>query len=267
MTTALGPRRPRGRRRTGTGPRQLARDHPRDVGPAARGAGAAAARSSATTTPATAPHRCPPAGMTLDDLGRSRPRPRRPPRAAPVLLRRALPRRHGRACGWRSTPPSGWTGWRCSAPAPTCHRRRSGTTGPPRCARPAPVLPSRSRSSPRWFTPAFAHAAARRRGVVHRHDGRHRPGGLRRLLARSSRAMDQRDLLGRITAPTLVIAGAQDAATPPGATPSVIAGASRTPLLVTLDPAAHLAGVEQPGAVTALPRRPASPRPRRRSRR
>jgi pimeloyl-ACP methyl ester carboxylesterase len=65
-------------------------------------------------------------------------------------------------------------------------------------------------------------------------------------------AMDQRDLLGRITAPTLVIAGAQDEATPPRGHSDVIADGVPDALLVTLSPAAHLAAVEQPRTVAAL---------------
>ena len=49
-----------------------------------------------------------------------------------------------------------------------------------------------------------------------------------------------------------MIAGAQDPATPASGHADVIARAVPGSLLVTLDPAAHLAGVEQPGAVTAL---------------
>jgi 3-oxoadipate enol-lactonase len=62
---------------------------------------------------------------------------------------------------------------------------------------------------------------------------------------------DLRPRLGAIVAPTLVIAGAEDPATPPSfgaAVASAVAGAR----LVVLPDAAHLAMLEQPDAVTAL---------------
>jgi 3-oxoadipate enol-lactonase len=64
-------------------------------------------------------------------------------------------------------------------------------------------------------------------------------------------AMDLRDGLGSIAAPTLVIAGADDPALPPEhgeAIATAIPGAR----FVVLEPAAHLANVEQADAVTRL---------------
>jgi 3-oxoadipate enol-lactonase len=63
--------------------------------------------------------------------------------------------------------------------------------------------------------------------------------------------MDLTPGLAGITAPTLVIAGAQDPATPPEHAER-IAGAVPGARLEVLDPAAHLANVEQPEAVTRL---------------
>ncbi|WP_369206864.1 alpha/beta fold hydrolase [Streptomyces sp. PU-14G] len=60
---------------------------------------------------------------------------------------------------------------------------------------------------------------------------------------------DARRALPRITAPTLVVAGASDPATPP-AHAGELAGGIRSARLVEVPGAAHLAGVEQPGAVT-----------------
>jgi 3-oxoadipate enol-lactonase len=60
------------------------------------------------------------------------------------------------------------------------------------------------------------------------------------------RDMDHRDILARIAAPTLIIAGRQDQATPVAAAQFIhsrIAGAS----LTILD-AAHISNVEQPSA-------------------
>jgi 3-oxoadipate enol-lactonase len=63
--------------------------------------------------------------------------------------------------------------------------------------------------------------------------------------------MDLTDGLPAIPAPTLVIAGAQDPATPPEHAERIVA-AVRDARLEVLDPAAHLANVEQPEAVTRL---------------
>lgn len=65
------------------------------------------------------------------------------------------------------------------------------------------------------------------------------------------RVMDQRGSLSPVTAPTLVIAGAEDPATPPrhGA---VIAGRIAPSRLRVVRGASHLANVSQPGEVTAL---------------
>jgi 3-oxoadipate enol-lactonase len=64
--------------------------------------------------------------------------------------------------------------------------------------------------------------------------------------------MDLRDGLPNISAPTLVIAGAQDPATPPDDHGAVIAGAVPRARLEVLDPGAHLVNVERPDAVTTL---------------
>ena len=63
--------------------------------------------------------------------------------------------------------------------------------------------------------------------------------------------MDQTDGLPNIKAPTLVIAGAQDPATPPEHA-ARIAAAIPTSRLEVLDPGAHLANVERADAVTQL---------------
>lgn len=62
--------------------------------------------------------------------------------------------------------------------------------------------------------------------------------------------MDLRADLGRVTAPTLVVAGADDPATPPEHLERIAAGIAGSQLLV-LPQAAHLANVEQPAAVNA----------------
>ncbi len=62
---------------------------------------------------------------------------------------------------------------------------------------------------------------------------------------------DSRADLGRIVAPTLVIAGEQDPSTPPSVMAELADGIQGA-RMVALDPAAHLANVEQAGRVCAL---------------
>jgi len=96
-------------------------------------------------------------------------------------------------------------------------------------------------SMPRWFTPRFAD-----------------PGPYRAMLlvtppetyARACEALatwDFRNRLGDIAAPTLVIAGAEDPATPPAHAELIAEGIPGARLLV-LDQAAHLAPAERPDA-------------------
>lgn len=64
--------------------------------------------------------------------------------------------------------------------------------------------------------------------------------------------MDLTDGLPNVSAPTLVIAGAQDPATPPGEHAEVIASAIPRARLEVLDPGAHLVNVERPQEVSDL---------------
>jgi 3-oxoadipate enol-lactonase len=64
--------------------------------------------------------------------------------------------------------------------------------------------------------------------------------------------MDLTPGLASITAPTLVIAAAQDPSTPPEPHATTIASAIPDARLEVLDPGAHLVAVERPDAVTAL---------------
>ncbi len=100
----------------------------------------------------------------------------------------------------------------------------------------------------RWFTPAFV---TRRPDVV---------AGIKALLlatppegyaatCEALAAMDQRSDLPRIAAPTLVIAAAEDQATPPEQSQEIARGIPGARLVVIPD-AAHIANVEQPDAVT-----------------
>lgn len=101
----------------------------------------------------------------------------------------------------------------------------------------------------RWFTPELA---ARDVDLVDRH---------RRMIAGTSDEgyaaccealsdWDSRSDLNRITAPTLVIAGRQDPSTTPEDLKIIADGVIGSTFRV-LDPAAHLANVEQAGPVTA----------------
>ncbi len=102
----------------------------------------------------------------------------------------------------------------------------------------------------RWFTPAFARE---RPEVVaaHREMVTGTPAEGYAGCCEAIAAMDLRADLGSITAPTLVVAGAQDPATPPPHA-ELIASAIPGARLVVLDPAAHLATVEQPERASRL---------------
>jgi len=102
----------------------------------------------------------------------------------------------------------------------------------------------------RWFTPGFA---ATRPNVV---------AWARKLLVGTPddgyagccaaiQTMDLVPVLGSITAPTLVIAGADDPATPPEHAHRIAASIPGARLEI-LPGAAHLANIEQPEAVTRL---------------
>jgi 3-oxoadipate enol-lactonase len=97
----------------------------------------------------------------------------------------------------------------------------------------------------RWFTPHFrernpATVAAYRAMLVATP-----PAGYVACCA-AVRDMDQRDTVAAIRAPTLIIAGALDVATPPAAA-AELSRSIRGSRLITLD-AAHLSNVEQPEA-------------------
>lgn len=102
----------------------------------------------------------------------------------------------------------------------------------------------------RWFTPAFrARDPATVAGFVTTLEGVDPQGyaGCCEAIA----ALDLRSSLGRISVPALVIAGAEDPATPPwhGAQ---IASAVRSSRLRVIRGGSHLANVSQPGEVTAI---------------
>lgn len=109
-----------------------------------------------------------------------------------------------------------------------------------------------------WLTPAFAArepaTAARLRAMI--------AARLRAMIAATPAEgyaacceaiarLDLRPALGRIAAPTLVLAGAEDPATPPEHAERIAAGIPDARLQL-LSPAAHLANLEQPQAVARL---------------
>ena len=102
----------------------------------------------------------------------------------------------------------------------------------------------------RWLTPSFARAhpdvSARLRTMVTATD----PEGYASC-CEAIADMDLRDGLGAIRAPTLVISGAEDPATPVGLQ-EMIAGAIPGACHEVVSSAAHLAAVEQPERVNEL---------------
>ena len=98
----------------------------------------------------------------------------------------------------------------------------------------------------RWFSPEFADAVDRFIAMV-----TDTPDEGYARCCEALAHWDGRADLSRITAPTLVIAGAQDPATPP-ADLRAIADAIPNSTLHVLDPGAHLVNVEQADAVSKL---------------
>lgn len=104
-------------------------------------------------------------------------------------------------------------------------------------------------SLPKWFTPALADredVVAKFGGMLAAADAEGYAGCCEAIAG-----MDLLDGLGRISAPTLVIAGAEDPATPPAHAEQIAAAVAGARLEV-LSPAAHLANAEQPEAVNRL---------------
>jgi len=102
----------------------------------------------------------------------------------------------------------------------------------------------------RWLTPAYAEShpelVAELRAMLVATD----PNGYAAACGAIER-MDLRDQLGRIAAPTLVISGSGDEATPPEHQ-QVIAASIPGARLETVEPAAHLTAVERPARVNEL---------------
>lgn len=102
----------------------------------------------------------------------------------------------------------------------------------------------------RWFTPGFA---GRERAVVDAHRAMllATPAEGYAACCQAIAAMDLRPDLPAAMAPTLVVAGADDPATPPSFAEEIAGGIPHARLEV-VPAAAHLANVEQPDLVTKL---------------
>jgi 3-oxoadipate enol-lactonase len=102
----------------------------------------------------------------------------------------------------------------------------------------------------RWFTPHFATQNA---GVTAwaRQQLTSTPAAGYAGCCEAIKDMDLEPALASITAPTFVLAGAEDPATPPAHLHRIATGISNARMVIVPD-AAHLANVEQPEAVTRL---------------
>lgn len=101
----------------------------------------------------------------------------------------------------------------------------------------------------RWFTPAYLDAQPEVR-AAHERMVAATPAEGYAACCEAIAELDLRPSLPQITAPTLLIAGADDPATPPAKLEELAAGIAGSMLLV-VDDAAHLANAEQPGLITS----------------
>lgn len=115
--------------------------------------------------------------------------------------------------------------------------------------RSAGMAPVADQAAGRWFTPAFRRRDPATVDAIVAEMRRVDPAGYAGCCDAIG-GMDQRGSLGSITAPALVIAGAEDPATPPWHGAVIAAGIAGSRLRV-IRGASHLANVSQPGEVTA----------------
>jgi 3-oxoadipate enol-lactonase len=115
--------------------------------------------------------------------------------------------------------------------------------------RSAGMGPVADQAAGRWFTPAFRQRDPATVDAIVAEMRRVDPAGYAGCCDAIG-SMDQRGSLGSITAPTLVIAGAEDPATPPWHGAVIAAGIAGSRLRV-IRGGSHLANVSQPGEVTA----------------
>jgi 3-oxoadipate enol-lactonase len=111
----------------------------------------------------------------------------------------------------------------------------------------APVVES---IAERWFTPRFTEEHPDVVVAVVHALGQIDPEGYA-ACCEAIGGIDLREAIAAVTAPTLVISGAQDSATPPS-DGQLIAGTIPGARLEVLDPGAHLASIERHDAVTDL---------------
>jgi 3-oxoadipate enol-lactonase/4-carboxymuconolactone decarboxylase len=112
------------------------------------------------------------------------------------------------------------------------------------------IGPIASTVAGRWVTPAFAaREPARLAGMVATLSQSHPEGYA--SCCEAIAAWDERDGLGAIRAPTLVVAGSDDPATPPSHAYTIGAGVPGARVIV-LDRAAHLVVIERPTAIARL---------------
>lgn len=111
------------------------------------------------------------------------------------------------------------------------------------------MAPLAQASIGRWFTPAFPAQAPEAVEPIRQMLLANNPAGYAGCCA-AIRDMDQRPTAPLNRLPTLVIAGAQDQATPVEASRFLVEAAADARLQV-LEPAAHLSNVEQPAAFLA----------------
>lgn len=102
----------------------------------------------------------------------------------------------------------------------------------------------------RWLTPGYAHAHPGERDRLRAMIAATPAEGYASCCA-AIEHMDLDGALERIAAPTLVVAGADDPATPPDHGARIAARIPGARMAVVAD-AAHLANVQQPGEITAL---------------
>ena len=102
----------------------------------------------------------------------------------------------------------------------------------------------------RWFTPGFREAQPQLMAQIRRGLTETSPEGYASC-CEALAAMDLLDVLGSISAPTLVIAGAEDPATPPDHGRAIAAGIPGARFELVED-AAHLANIEKAEVVTPL---------------
>ncbi len=103
----------------------------------------------------------------------------------------------------------------------------------------------------RWLTPGYTERRPADAAAIRAMIAATPPEGYAACCA-ALETLDLSGRLGRIRAPTLVIAGATDPTTPPDPVGRALAAAIPGARMAIVDDAAHLVSFEQPGAVTAL---------------